>query len=153
MGGLWWISRRHCREHVNNKLIEFHLSNTSVSRRARTRIVRLVDRDANDCAISPPPQWCKAWLYNTQYLKSILLWLEVCRTQGKHGWAEINEVECHMWLYWDRGKAFYFVHIKWWITVSEMGIYIDEINVYAIQNNKDLGAAHGTQNRRHILIF
>ena len=38
-------------------MIEFHLSNTSGSRQARTRIARLVDRDANDCAISPPPGW------------------------------------------------------------------------------------------------
>ena len=37
-------------------MIEFNLSITSGSRWAQTRIARLVDRDANDCAISPPLQ-------------------------------------------------------------------------------------------------
>ena len=47
-------SRRHWWERVNNTVIEFHLSVTSASNQARTRITRLEDRDANDCAISPP---------------------------------------------------------------------------------------------------
>ena len=51
-------SRRHWWEQVNSTVIEFHLSNTSGSRRARTRIARLVDRDSNNCAISPPPISC-----------------------------------------------------------------------------------------------
>ena len=48
-------SRRHWWERVNNTVIEFHLSNTSGSRRARTWIARLVGRDANDYAIPLPP--------------------------------------------------------------------------------------------------
>ena len=48
MDGLFWWER------VNNTVIEFHLSITSGSRRTRTQIARLVDRDATDCAISPP---------------------------------------------------------------------------------------------------
>ena len=56
MDYLFLTSCRHCWEQVNSTVIEFHLSNTSGSRWARTRIARLVDRDANDCAISLPPQ-------------------------------------------------------------------------------------------------
>ena len=37
-------------------MIEFHPSTTSESSRERTRAARLIDRDANDCAISPPPE-------------------------------------------------------------------------------------------------
>ena len=55
MDGLFLTSRRHWWEQVNSTVIEFHLSNTSGSRRVRTRIARLADRDSNDCAISPPP--------------------------------------------------------------------------------------------------
>ena len=55
MDGLFLTSRRHWWERVNNTVIEFHLSNTSGSRWAQTRIAHLVDRDANDCAISSPP--------------------------------------------------------------------------------------------------
>ena len=55
MDDLFSTSRRHWWERVNNTVIESHLSVTSGSRRARTRIARLVDRDANDCAISLPP--------------------------------------------------------------------------------------------------
>ena len=47
MDGLFLTSRRHWWERVNNTVIEFHLSETSGS-------YRLIDRDANDCAISPP---------------------------------------------------------------------------------------------------
>ena len=54
MDGLFLTSRRHWWERVNNTVIEFHLSVTSGSRRARTRIACLVDTDANDCAIPPP---------------------------------------------------------------------------------------------------
>ena len=36
-------------------MIEFHLSVTSGSSRERTRAAHLIDRDANDCAIPPPP--------------------------------------------------------------------------------------------------
>ena len=54
MDGLFLTSRRHWWEQVNNTVIEFHLSITSSSRRVRTRIALLVDRDAKDCAISPP---------------------------------------------------------------------------------------------------
>ena len=39
---------------VHNIPIESHLFETSGSYRARTRTAHLVDRDANDCAISPP---------------------------------------------------------------------------------------------------
>ena len=46
----------HWSEQVISTVIEFHLSNTSGSRRARTWIARLVDRD---CAISPPPHGYK----------------------------------------------------------------------------------------------
>ena len=35
-------------------MIEFHPFVTSGSSQARTRTARLIDRDANDCAISPP---------------------------------------------------------------------------------------------------
>ena len=49
------ISRRHWWKQVNNTVIEFHLSETSRSCQARTRTTHLTDRDANDCAISPPP--------------------------------------------------------------------------------------------------
>ena len=55
MDCLFWTSRRHWWEQVNSTVIEFHLSNTSGSRRVRTRIARLVDRDSNDCSISLPP--------------------------------------------------------------------------------------------------
>ena len=54
MGGLFLTSRRHWWERVNNTVIEFHLSETSRSCRAQTQTARLIDRDANDCAISPP---------------------------------------------------------------------------------------------------
>ena len=54
MDGLFWTSRRHWWEQVNNTVIEFHLSITSGSRRVQTRIARWVDRDTNDCAISRP---------------------------------------------------------------------------------------------------
>ena len=40
---------------MNNTVIEFHLSKTSGLSGKRTRTARLVDRDANDCAIPPPP--------------------------------------------------------------------------------------------------
>ena len=56
MDGLFLTSHRHWWEQVNNTMIESHLSVTSGSRRAQTRIARLVDRDANNCAISPRPQ-------------------------------------------------------------------------------------------------
>ena len=47
MDNLFLTSRRHWWEQVNSTVIEFHLSETSRSRRARTRIARLLDRDAN----------------------------------------------------------------------------------------------------------
>ena len=54
-------------------MIESHLSETSGLSGKRTRAARLVDRDANDCAIPPPPatvinndleirKWCDQWL-------------------------------------------------------------------------------------------
>ena len=55
MDGLFLTSRRHWWDQVNNTVIEFHLSETSGLSRARTRIARLIDRDANDCAISRLP--------------------------------------------------------------------------------------------------
>ena len=59
MNGLFWTSRRHWWERVNNTVIEFHLSVTSGSSQERTRAARLVDRDANDYANSPPRyDWC-----------------------------------------------------------------------------------------------
>ena len=54
MDCLFWTSRRHWWQQVNSSVIEFHLSNTSGSRRERTRIACLVDRDSNHCAISLP---------------------------------------------------------------------------------------------------
>ena len=51
----FWTSRRHWWEQINSTVKEFHLSNTSGSRRAQTWIARLVYRDSNNCAISPPP--------------------------------------------------------------------------------------------------
>ena len=59
MDGLFLTSRWHWCEQVNNTVIESHLSLTSRLRRARTRTARLTDRDANQCAISPPPQRCE----------------------------------------------------------------------------------------------
>ena len=50
---------------INSTVIEFHLSNTSRSRRARTWIARLVDRDATDCAISPPHNELEAEFMDT----------------------------------------------------------------------------------------
>ena len=47
-------SRRHWWERVNSTLIEFHLYEASGLSGKRTRTARLTDRDANDCAISPP---------------------------------------------------------------------------------------------------
>ena len=47
-------SCRHWWEQANSTVIEFHPSITSGSRGAQTCIARLIDRDANDCAISPP---------------------------------------------------------------------------------------------------
>ena len=55
MDGLFWTSRRHWWERVNNTVTEFQHSMTSRSSRERTRAARLIDRDSNDCAISPPP--------------------------------------------------------------------------------------------------
>ena len=55
MDGLFLTSRRHWWERVNSTLIEFRLSETSGLSGERTRAARLVDRDANDCAIPPPP--------------------------------------------------------------------------------------------------
>ena len=55
MDGLILTSRRHWWERVNNTMIESHLSVTSGLSWARTRTAHLTDRDANDCAISPPP--------------------------------------------------------------------------------------------------
>ena len=54
MDGLFLTSRQHWWERVNNTVTEFHLSVTSGSGRPQTQIARLVDRDANDCAISLP---------------------------------------------------------------------------------------------------
>ena len=54
MDSLFLTSRRHWWEQVNNTVIEFHLSMTSGSSWERTRSARLIDRDSNDCAISPP---------------------------------------------------------------------------------------------------
>ena len=54
MDGLFLTSYRHWWERVTNTVIEFHLSNTSRSRRARTRIAHLVDRDADDCYFPAP---------------------------------------------------------------------------------------------------
>ena len=62
MDGLFLTSRRHWWERENNTVIEFHPSNTSGSRWARTRIARLVGREANDCAISPPQKVWKVQL-------------------------------------------------------------------------------------------
>ena len=55
MDGLFLTSRRHWWEQVNNTVIESHLSVTSGSSQERTRAARFIDRDANNCAISPPP--------------------------------------------------------------------------------------------------
>ena len=55
MDGLFLISRRRWWELVNNTVIESHLSVTSGSSRERTWTTHLIDRDSNDCAISPPP--------------------------------------------------------------------------------------------------
>ena len=72
MDGLFLTSCRHWWEQVNSTVIEFHLSNTSGSRRVQTRITHLVDRDANDCAISLPPHTClhgwRTLLLNKIYL-------------------------------------------------------------------------------------
>ena len=57
MDDLFLTSRRHWWERVNNTVIEFHLSETSGLSGKRTRTARLVDRDANDCAIPPPPSF------------------------------------------------------------------------------------------------
>ena len=56
MDGLFLTSHRHWWERVNSTLIEFHLSETNGLSGERTRAARLVDRDANDCAIPPSPQ-------------------------------------------------------------------------------------------------
>ena len=56
MDGLFLTSRRHWWEHVNNTVIESHLSETSGSYRARTWMDHVADRDATYCAISPPPR-------------------------------------------------------------------------------------------------
>ena len=61
MDGLFLISRQHWWERVSNTVIEFQLSITSGSSRARTRIACLVDRNANDCAISPPLYQHELW--------------------------------------------------------------------------------------------
>ena len=55
MDGLFLTSSRHWWEQVSNTVIESHLSVTSGSNQARTWITCLTDRDAKDCAISPPP--------------------------------------------------------------------------------------------------
>ena len=54
MDGIFLTSCRHWWERVNSTVKEFHPSNTSGSSREQTRAARLIDRDANDCAISPP---------------------------------------------------------------------------------------------------
>ena len=41
---------------ITHGQIEFPLSETSGLSGKRTRTARLVDRDANDCAIPPPPK-------------------------------------------------------------------------------------------------
>ena len=62
MDGLFLTSCRHWWERVNNTVIEFHLSVTSGSSQVQTRAARLIDRDANDCAISPTPrEWVDVW--------------------------------------------------------------------------------------------
>ena len=70
-------SRRHWWEWVSNTVIESHLSMTSGSSGAQTRTARLIDRDANNCAISPPPTpsehpFHKFWL-PTFWLHTIVL--------------------------------------------------------------------------------
>ena len=60
MDGPFLTSRWHWWEQANNTVIESHLSVTSGSSRARTQTARLTDRDANDCAISPPQLKSKA---------------------------------------------------------------------------------------------
>ena len=65
MDGLFWTSRRHWWKRVNSTVKEFYPSNTSGSSREWTRATRLIDRDANDCAISPPPKiYHNAWAEN-----------------------------------------------------------------------------------------
>ena len=81
MDGLFWTSRWHWWEQVSSTVIEFHPSITSGSRRARTWIARLVDRDANDCAISPPPIfycWCICDLkeYSARSNFSLCVWMK-----------------------------------------------------------------------------
>ena len=66
MNGLFLTSCQHWWEQVNDTVIEFHLSETSGLRRARTWIAGLVDRDANDCAISPPhSKWWQLYHYKS----------------------------------------------------------------------------------------
>ena len=55
MDGFFLTSRRHWWEQVRNTVIESHLSVTSGLSQERTWTARFIDKDANDCAISPPP--------------------------------------------------------------------------------------------------
>ena len=76
MDCLFLTSRRHWWEQVNSTVIEFHLSNTSGSRQARTRIAHLVNRDANNCAISPPLYiWFNVDVRYTPTIRLILITL------------------------------------------------------------------------------
>ena len=90
MDGLFWTSRRHWWVRVNNIVIEFHLSETSGLSGKRTRIARLVDRDANDCAIPPPlHESNREWSVCTEYH----LWcMYTYNSQGKiiKAWTSIK---------------------------------------------------------------
>ena len=98
MHGLFWTSRRHWWERVNNTVIEFHLSVTSGSSRARTRIAHLVDRDANDCAISPSPSsaGCILLLY---YQFGIGVFLASCKSWWERVWDAKRLVVTPMYIY------------------------------------------------------
>ena len=54
MDRLFLISHRHWWERVNSTVPAYHLSETSASYRAPTWMDRVADRDAIDCAVSPP---------------------------------------------------------------------------------------------------
>ena len=73
-------------ESIASTLIEFHLSETSGSYHVRTWTDLVADRDATDCAISPPQHLYRVNVYVkvfTMYPKSYLHNFALCTFQGQ----------------------------------------------------------------------
>ena len=109
MDGLFWTSLWHWWERVNNTVIEFQLSVTSGSSRAQIWTACLVDRDANDYAISPPPIFIDINLLCTktsghQHLKVGI---------NMHPFVTLDENQMVMSQLMESEEFLSYIHVKW----------------------------------------